>query len=189
MLTNPQEIGGVVSSADDTLEHARRSLAWRFAWIVGTTKIVVDHATLIEQGALAIDVDQNEPGIKEPLKKLHSESTLTNRELVQEASGEGTSVKQIAIDTVTCQGSGSSEESIIRKIQMSEMDSAGNEKNEKKRRRNPSHSMAPPIVETHSRIGNSKRVGRITLMVSKALATPVARSLLLLAVVWMISKQ
>jgi ubiquitin-protein ligase len=37
MLTNPQEIGGVMSSADDILEYARRSRAWKFAWMVGTT--------------------------------------------------------------------------------------------------------------------------------------------------------
>ena len=191
MLTNPQEIGGVVSSADDTLEHARRSLAWRFAWIVGATKIVVDHATLMEQGALAIDFDHNEPGIKEPLKELHSESTLTSRGRVQEGSGEGTSVKQImAIDTDTCPRSFSSDENIaIREIRRSDKDSRGNEKNEKNRRRKPSHSMTPPIVETQSRIGNSEWVGRITVMVSKALATPVARSLLFLAVIWMFSKQ
>ena len=52
MLTNPQEIGGMTSSTDETLEYARQSLKWKLTWRVsGKKTITVDHDRMIRQGA------------------------------------------------------------------------------------------------------------------------------------------
>jgi ubiquitin-protein ligase len=60
MLTNPQEIGGIMSNAEETLEYARRSLTWKVSWVAGNTRVSVDHSKLLEQGALAIYLDEEE---------------------------------------------------------------------------------------------------------------------------------
>ena len=55
MLTNPQEIGGMTSSTDETLEYARQSLKWKLTWRVsGQKTITVDHDRMIRQGAFDI---------------------------------------------------------------------------------------------------------------------------------------
>ena len=58
MLTNPQEIGGKISTLEETLEFARKSLVWRVTWRAGKTQITVDHARLLQQRALTMDSDE-----------------------------------------------------------------------------------------------------------------------------------
>jgi ubiquitin-protein ligase len=60
MLTNPQEIGGIMTNAEDTLEYARRSLTWKVSWVTGNHRVTVDHSKLLEQKALAIYLDEEE---------------------------------------------------------------------------------------------------------------------------------
>ena len=64
MLTNPQEIGGIVSSAEEILEFSRRSLTWKVSWVSGKTRVTVDHAKLLQQGLLNLHLDA-EDGDKE----------------------------------------------------------------------------------------------------------------------------
>lgn len=52
MLTNPQEIGGMTSSRDETLEHSRKSLSWGMTWRAGKLIVRVDHMQLLSQGVL-----------------------------------------------------------------------------------------------------------------------------------------
>ncbi len=59
MLTNPQEIGGKTSSVEDTLENARKSLAWKLTWRAGKTQITVDHALILQQGVFTMEEDAN----------------------------------------------------------------------------------------------------------------------------------
>ena len=55
MLTNPQEIGGMVSTHDEILAYAQQSLSWKLSWKVGNQIIVrVDHARMIQQGAIRL---------------------------------------------------------------------------------------------------------------------------------------
>jgi hypothetical protein len=55
MLTNPQEIGGKITSHEDTLEYARHSLAWQVSFHSGKRTINVDHALLLQQGVLSLE--------------------------------------------------------------------------------------------------------------------------------------
>jgi len=62
MLTSPNEIGGMSSTRDETLEYARHSVSWKCTWIVGggsggsggkRTKITVDHELMVAEGILS----------------------------------------------------------------------------------------------------------------------------------------
>jgi ubiquitin-protein ligase len=55
MLTNAQEIGGKITSREDTLEYARHSLAWKLSFHSGKRTIHVDHALLLQQGVLSLE--------------------------------------------------------------------------------------------------------------------------------------
>jgi ubiquitin-protein ligase len=68
MLTNPQEIGGMTSTVEETLEYARNSLVWKLTWRAGKTLITVDHARLLQQEVLTIDSNEEdvEPVIQRP---------------------------------------------------------------------------------------------------------------------------
>jgi ubiquitin-protein ligase len=59
MLNSPNEIGGMTSTRDETMEYARLSLTWKTTWAAsgssGTkkTKITIDHRLLIKEGILS----------------------------------------------------------------------------------------------------------------------------------------
>ena len=55
MLTNPQEIGGMTSTVDETLEYARKSLTWELSWRAGKSVVSVDHAQLLQQKVLTTE--------------------------------------------------------------------------------------------------------------------------------------
>lgn len=55
MLTNPQEIGGKVTSQEGTLEYARQSLIWEISFKAGNLRIHVDHALLLSRGVLSLE--------------------------------------------------------------------------------------------------------------------------------------
>jgi hypothetical protein len=55
MLTNPQEIGGKITSHEVTLEYARHSLAWKLSFNSGKRTIHVDHSLLLQQGVLSLE--------------------------------------------------------------------------------------------------------------------------------------
>jgi hypothetical protein len=61
MLTNPQEIGGMTSSTEETDEYAKESLAWKSTFKAGkVNKIQVDHEEMIRQGAILMQEEQQE---------------------------------------------------------------------------------------------------------------------------------
>jgi ubiquitin-protein ligase len=59
MINSPNEIGGMTSTRDETMEYARLSLKWKKTWVAsgssGTkkTKITIDHRLLIKEGILS----------------------------------------------------------------------------------------------------------------------------------------
>jgi len=61
MLTTPSEIGGIQSTADETIEFARLSLVWNVIFETGggngakPTRITVDHQLLIRQGVIGTE--------------------------------------------------------------------------------------------------------------------------------------
>jgi ubiquitin-protein ligase len=55
MLTTGQEIGGLTDTTyEETMEYARKSLTWSCSWNVGGKAIKVDHAQMIQQGAIVL---------------------------------------------------------------------------------------------------------------------------------------
>jgi ubiquitin-protein ligase len=190
MLTNPQEIGGVMSSVDDTLEYARRSLIWKIAWIVGSTKIVVDHATLIQQGALAIDMDQNEPEATVVLNQasLDVAEVLKTQEGVQEAPGTETRVNGLDMDGSAVDVAVPWDQNDVA-LAVKTVDNVLPKDRQKRRKAKASHAKVSPTVRIEQRGESTTLVGSIVLTFSKLLSTPMARRLLMVVVVWMISKR
>jgi ubiquitin-protein ligase len=196
MLTSPQEIGGVVSSADETLEYARRSLSWKFAWVVGSTKIVVDHATLIEQGALAIEIDQDVPTVEALLhpSPLDYAKDLNTPNRVPDVPVATSSGKGLGLDASSKVDRSSSSESgqghATRAIQTLEKASAKKTKTEKTSAKSKSsHSGAAPMVQ----IPHKNSVGTVTKslvrVVAKVVAKPTTRRIFFLILIWLVSKR
>jgi ubiquitin-protein ligase len=86
MLTNPQEIGGVTSSAEETLEYARKSLDWKHTFKAGKAFITIDHAQMMRQGA--IELENEYKGQELSQDSLHS-TTAGDFDKVIEALEEG----------------------------------------------------------------------------------------------------
>ena len=86
MLTNPQEIGGITSTAQEILEYARQSLTWRVSWVTGKRRITVDHAKLLEQGVLSLDLEKEEIEVDPLISETEniSESIILDQEDVKE---------------------------------------------------------------------------------------------------------
>ena len=60
MLTNPQEIGGIVSTREEILEYAKKSLSWKKSWKVNPKMIIsVDHELILQQGILSIEEEED----------------------------------------------------------------------------------------------------------------------------------
>jgi ubiquitin-protein ligase len=61
MLTTPSEIGGIQTTADETIEFARLSLGWQVIFETGggnsakPTRITVDHELLLRQGVIGTE--------------------------------------------------------------------------------------------------------------------------------------
>lgn len=75
MLTNPQEIGGIVSTRDEILEYAKKSLSWKQSWKAGRSIVTVDHALLISQGVLSTE-DSTLNTSMEPEQDRHDDETM-----------------------------------------------------------------------------------------------------------------
>eukprot|EP00934_Nitzschia_sp_Nitz4_P008381 Nitzschia sp. Nitz4//scaffold13_size275219//200406//201560//NITZ4_000900-RA/size275219-processed-gene-0.103-mRNA-1//1//CDS//3329536092//8371//frame0 len=54
MITNPQEIGGILRTREEIQEYAEQSITWKASWEVGKVPVIVDHARMLQQGVLAI---------------------------------------------------------------------------------------------------------------------------------------
>jgi ubiquitin-protein ligase len=62
MLTTGQEIGGLTDTTyEETMEYARNSLTWRCSWNVGGKSMKVDHAQMIQQGAIVLPKPPQQP--------------------------------------------------------------------------------------------------------------------------------
>jgi hypothetical protein len=172
------------------LEYARRSLIWKIAWIVGSTKIVVDHATLIQQGALAIDMDQNEPEATVVLNQasLDVAEVLKTQEGVQEAPGTETRVNGLDMDGSAVDVAVPWDQNDVA-LAVKTVDNVLPKDRQKRRKAKASHAKVSPTVRIEQRGESTTLVGSIVLTFSKLLSTPMARRLLMVVVVWMISKR
>jgi len=195
MLTNPQEIGGVVSSADDTLEHARRSLSWKCAWIVGNTKIIVDHRSLLEQGALTIEMDDEEESDGAvSLKKLSLDSTrpLTSPEPVREVVDTDPSIAPLSgldEDTSVLRTPTTQTSDDTSSVEGGTTKKKEETKKKKSRRSHSQSETSTTITRTPPTIERSIRAGSIASALSKVLSSTFARRLLFLVVVWILSRR
>ena len=62
MLTNPQEIGGIVSTREEILEYAKKSLSWKKSWKASPKMIIsVDHELILQQGILTMGEEDSLP--------------------------------------------------------------------------------------------------------------------------------
>ena len=91
MLTNPQEIGGMTSSTEETYEYAKKSAAWTLAWRAGKVKIRVDHGEMIRQGAILMqekeeEVDLQIPQVTERMGAEEKEEELKTSEAADNES-------------------------------------------------------------------------------------------------------
>jgi len=71
MLNAPNEIGGMHSDHEETLEHAKKSVRWKKTWVnKGKTKtrITVDHQLLIETGVIRLSDKEEEEEHKEEIE-------------------------------------------------------------------------------------------------------------------------
>ena len=60
MLTNPQEIGGIVSTREEILEYAKKSLSWKKSWKASPKMIIsVDHELILQQGILSMGEEED----------------------------------------------------------------------------------------------------------------------------------
>jgi hypothetical protein len=75
MLTNPREIGGIVSNSEQILDFAKKSLTWKAHWPTATGYVTVDHAKLLEQGAL--------PMVASGEEQNHETTTTTDESSVK----------------------------------------------------------------------------------------------------------
>jgi ubiquitin-protein ligase len=75
MLTNPQEIGGMSSNLEDTLDYARESLVWKLAFKAGKTTISVDHGKLQQQGLFATEDVEADKDVGTPSKISQNSSS------------------------------------------------------------------------------------------------------------------
>ena len=88
MLTNPQEIGGIVSNSEEILEFAKNSLTWKVRWQTSAGDITVDHAKLLDQGAVPLQgVNEEEPG---EIEKDRQQSDTTAADLENGDQAEAT---------------------------------------------------------------------------------------------------
>ncbi|KAL3939246.1 MAG: hypothetical protein SGBAC_005996 [Bacillariaceae sp.] len=77
MLTNPQEIGGKLSSHDETLDYAVESINWWAKFNAGKHTIVIKHELLLRQGVLSLPESQGENSVDVPKDAAVVEETNT----------------------------------------------------------------------------------------------------------------
>lgn len=198
MLTNPQEIGGIVRSADDILEYARRSLSWHCVWDAGGTKIEVNHTRLIEQDALSIEIAHDEES--EPSHAFESVSEITTESLdapldvesnIIEKGTAGVDGREIPEETATVESAvaSTSEDAagaiVAGTIRRGKGKRKMKKKTEKRKRGDDAH-MTGTVKKTEEQ---SEVTRTIRLIVSKVVATPSRRSLLFLLLLWVISNR
>lgn len=100
MLNPPNEIGGMQSTSDETMEFARRSRDWKVSWRAKDNKgpkITVDHRLLVREGVL-IDRTNDEDGDEMEEDDLLWESDLDEEvvETPKKADATKTSRKKVA---------------------------------------------------------------------------------------------
>ena len=83
MLTNPQEIGGKLSSREETEEYARESLTWWARFGAGKKMIEINHALLLRQEVLSLTESEEKKSSDEEEKKGANEPKHDS--LVEEA--------------------------------------------------------------------------------------------------------
>mmetsp|Transcript_39535 Transcript_39535/g.95599 ORF Transcript_39535/g.95599 Transcript_39535/m.95599 type:complete len:408 (-) Transcript_39535:935-2158(-) len=82
MLTNPQEIGGKLSSLEETLDYTRESLKWWAKFNAGKRIIEIKHEMLLQQGVLSLPVSQEEKSAGEPKDDIVVKEAKTETEAV-----------------------------------------------------------------------------------------------------------
>lgn len=83
MLIPPNEIGGMYSDHDETLEHAKKSVSWKKTWVnrgKTKTRITVDHKLLIETGVIRLNDEEEEEYEEEIEDDLIVEENLSYSE-------------------------------------------------------------------------------------------------------------
>lgn len=89
MLTNPQEIGGKLSSHDETLDYAVESIKWWAKFNAGKHTIEIKHELLLHQGVLSLPESQGENSVDVPKDDAVVEETNTgDKELEKNPSPE-----------------------------------------------------------------------------------------------------
>ncbi|CAJ1958534.1 unnamed protein product [Cylindrotheca closterium] len=84
MLTNPQEIGGKLSSLNETLDYAKESLKWWAKFNAGKHEIEINHEILLQQEVLSFPEPDGETRVDESTNNVPvGETTKTDIEAVE----------------------------------------------------------------------------------------------------------
>jgi ubiquitin-protein ligase len=201
MLTNPQEIGGMTSSTQETYEYAKQSLVWKLAWKVGKVTIQVDHGEMIRQGVILLQDEEEEvdlrippqvtesKGAKEKKEELETSEAADNNEsgiMVPDdkpQSGEtvhtvNPGVEQIPVPQAAPQESGQMEVTArSKKVPKQKRSSQGSVATTRQRIRAPTKKK-----------GASYLMSSVILVISKLFATPARVALLsFLLLLWLLN--
>jgi ubiquitin-protein ligase len=92
MTTPPLEIGGMVSTAEKTIQYAKASTRWTLGWHVddGRTRIYVDHQKLVTDGALTPIQPQTQP------PQQQSPDTMNSNIIIQDTDSNTAAVEEIS---------------------------------------------------------------------------------------------
>lgn len=179
MLTNPQEIGGIMSNAEETLEYARRSLTWRVSWVTGNTRVIVDHSKLLEQGALTIHLGGEEAekssSIAEEVIHIPDSSEVSfgvERKLIAEGQDESTqSVPTTEEPSDEHQHAVEAMET-LEKAQAPRAKLKQKTKSAKRKKKKKSKNLKTSVLEVPARPLKSRLRGALILTMSAIFATP-----------------
>lgn len=88
MLTNPQEIGGKLSSLNETLDYAKASLKWWAKFDTGKSRIEVNHDLLLQQGVLSLLESDGEKIVDKSKDATPVEEAKTETEAIEDSELE-----------------------------------------------------------------------------------------------------
>jgi len=192
MLTNPQEIGGVLSKSEETLEYARRSLSWKFAWLVGNTKtrIVVDHQRLLKQGVLAIDLSESESDALERQNEIElSDSSQIAKDEKDASPMEETDMQGTDVIIGHCRDEGTevTQPSEFPKAAVEAVQTLEEARDQKRKiKKKPEKTKPSNAPQRGDKRGHG---GVLATAVGSILSTPTGRGLIFLFILWLCSRK
>ncbi len=192
MLTNPQEIGGITNTAEETLEYARRSLTWKVSWLTGKGQIIVDHGKLLEQGVLSLDLEHYHT---EPLISMTENTTDIPKEFCSDSSEDALIDKTDRVDdgqnkdatTIwTDQRHAVEAMETLEKARKSHKGNQMSRKDDKRKKKQESKILKSTRKDTPSQ--STKRLHGLFLTFHSIFATPYRRGLFILFLFWLLAR-